>query len=114
VTLDQDDLAAIARLVAELISSTAGLVDARTVADELQVDRDWVYTHARELGAIRLGDGEKPRLRFDLRRVRERVAQMGAGGSDVVVDAPPPRGSRRPREQSALPGVKLIQGRSSR
>ena len=29
------------------------------------VDRSWVYAHANELGVIRLGNGPRPRLRFD-------------------------------------------------
>jgi hypothetical protein len=29
------------------------------------MERSWVYTHAIELGAVKLGSGAKPRLRFD-------------------------------------------------
>lgn len=43
----------------------AGLVDATAIARQLRVDRSWVYAHADELGAVRLGDGPRPRLRFD-------------------------------------------------
>lgn len=50
----------------------ANLVDARRVAEELCVSRDFVYAHANELGVIRLGNGPRPRLRFDLDVVRER------------------------------------------
>ena len=45
-------------------------VDAATLAAELAVDRDWVYSHAEELEAIRLG-GPNGRLRFDRVRVQE-------------------------------------------
>src|SRR5262245_8249957 len=45
------------------------LVDAQAVADYLAVDRDWVYTHAAELGARRLGAGPRARLRFSLAEV---------------------------------------------
>jgi hypothetical protein len=41
------------------------LLTARDVAALLNVDRSWVYAHARDLGAIHLGDGPRPRLRFD-------------------------------------------------
>ena len=44
------------------------LVDAATLATILDVERDWVYAHARELQAIRLG-GKRGRLRFDLASV---------------------------------------------
>lgn len=50
------------------------LVDAQTLADALGVRRETVYAHADELGAIRLGDGSKPRLRFDLETAREAFA----------------------------------------
>jgi hypothetical protein len=42
------------------------LVDAGTVAAALSTSRAWVYEHADELGATRLGEGARPRLRFDL------------------------------------------------
>ena len=53
---------------AEGILSTAAIaaawLDAKEVAERLGVDRDWVYKHADELGASRLGSGPRPRLRF--------------------------------------------------
>jgi hypothetical protein len=45
------------------------LLDATAVARMLGVTRGWVYEHAAELGAIRLGAGARPRLRFDPLRV---------------------------------------------
>jgi hypothetical protein len=44
------------------------LVDAADLARVLGVDREWVYEHADRLGAIRLGDGLRPRLRFEVGR----------------------------------------------
>jgi hypothetical protein len=44
------------------------LVDAAAVAAALGVSRDYVYDHADDLGGVRLGDGPRPRLRFDLRQ----------------------------------------------
>jgi hypothetical protein len=78
VTLDREDIEAIATRVAALLEARAlgspqepsGLVDAAVVARELGVERDWVYSHAKELGAIRLG-GPHGRLRFDLNKVLE-------------------------------------------
>ena len=72
---------AIAHKVAELVatrSTTFGFVDARELAEELGVSIDYVYAHATELGAVRLGSGPKARLRFDLdsaRRALEGRAQ---------------------------------------
>ena len=71
--LHPDDVEAIARRVAELLRTDAKktavrLVDAATLARMLGVERDWVYAHARELQAVRLG-GERGRLRFDVAAV---------------------------------------------
>jgi hypothetical protein len=69
---------AIARRVVELLHAeemqkpASRLVDAATLARELDVERDWVYAHATDLGAIRLG-GSHGRLRFDTAIVRERL-----------------------------------------
>ena len=61
----------VAARVVELLDERArssGLVDAAGLARVLAVSRAFVYEHADELGAIRLGDGAKARLRFDGRR----------------------------------------------
>src|SRR4051812_24577685 len=62
---------AIARRFVELLAPTApgiGLVDAATWAAHLGVTRGWVYRHADALGAVRLGDGRRARMRFHLER----------------------------------------------
>ena len=109
MTIDADDVEAIARRVAELVGQPSRLVDAQSVAAALDVERDWVYAHARDLGVVRLGPGPKARMRFDLEVVRERIATL------AQVDAPAaPEPRPRRRRQTTIPGVKLIQGRSSR
>jgi hypothetical protein len=68
IELSDSCIEAIARRVVELLRSRpngGGLVDAAELARRLGVTRDWVYRHSAELGAIRLGDGAAPRLRFD-------------------------------------------------
>lgn len=76
------DVEAIAVRVAELLRGgeirSTGLVDAATLAKRLGVSRSWVYEHAVELGAKRLGGGAKPRLRFDVAEA-ERLASCVAG-----------------------------------
>ncbi|MGH3026022.1 MAG: hypothetical protein ACRDLR_06215 [Gaiellaceae bacterium] len=42
----------------------AAWLNAREVAGRLGVTREWVYEHADELGASRIGSGPRPRLRF--------------------------------------------------
>jgi hypothetical protein len=74
MTLDHEDIEAIAeraahRVVQLLERSGPGayqLLDAKELARELNVSVDYVYAHAPDLGAMRLGDGPKARLRFDL------------------------------------------------
>jgi hypothetical protein len=71
VTLDPESVRAVAHAVVELLTNTppAGrLVDAAEVADLLGVARSWVYDNAERLGAVRIGDGNRPRLRFDVER----------------------------------------------
>ena len=81
VTLDDEDIEAVAARVVELLheqpGATGRLVDAATLARTLNVDRDWVYARARELGAVRLGAGPKARLRFDIARARAALAASG-------------------------------------
>jgi hypothetical protein len=63
----------------ELLRGDAPLLDATAVARRLGRSREWVYRHADELGAVRLGDGERPRLRFDPARVASYGSASSAG-----------------------------------
>ena len=45
-------------------SAAPQMVDAAELAAELGVSRKWIYRHADELGATRLTEGARPRLRF--------------------------------------------------
>lgn len=67
---DDIPLPELAREVAVLLRQGAAapaerLLTAKEVAERFNVDRGWVYAHARELGVIRIGTGARPRLRFD-------------------------------------------------
>jgi hypothetical protein len=81
---------------------SAGLLDASQLARHLGVTRTWVYEHANQLGAIRLGAGSKARLRFDLDTAtaaidRRRVDRQNSRGAPAA-----PRASRhRPRRAPA-------------
>ncbi len=46
------------------------LLNAKQLADALKVSVDYAYAHAVELGVMRLGDGPKAHLRFDLETAR--------------------------------------------
>jgi len=68
IRLDADQLDELATLIAAKLRpqpSPAGLVDARQLAESLNVARSWVYGHSAELGGKRLG-GKRGRLRFDV------------------------------------------------
>lgn len=73
--LDSEDIEAIAERAAHRVvqmldrpsERTHQLLEAKELAQELSVSVDYVYAHAADLGAMRLGDGPKARLRFDLR-----------------------------------------------
>lgn len=101
---------ALAERMAELLRPEPAhrLVDAATLAGALGVDRSYVYAHAEELGAVRLGGGSKPRLRFDLERAREAFAcyvskqSLGSNGS-TRAESMAPGATRRRRLPNRLP-----------
>lgn len=102
-----DDLRELARLIADELrqpQATPKLVDAKTLAAELGVTSAFVYEHAGELGAIRLGNGPRARLRFDVDEARESIA---ARTPTPDLSEPRPRGSRRPRAASGG-GIPLL------
>lgn len=72
MALTDSDIEAVAARVVELLAAGRAdveLVDAVEIARRFGVSREFVYSHAEELGAIRLGAGRKPRLRFDPAKV---------------------------------------------
>src|SRR3954471_17433 len=76
--LTDADVEAIARRVAELLRDEwrgGHHLDTMAVATMLGVGGDWGREHAAELGAIRVGDGAKGALRFDIKRVRAALDQ---------------------------------------
>ncbi len=77
------------------------LVDAAALAQMLGVTRGWVYEHATELGAIRLGAGARPRLRFDPRRVGEAL-------EDGLAPGPPRHRRHRVRRTHGANAVELL------
>ncbi len=125
ITLADEQLAVLADRVALRVaallrgeSPPARLVDAQTLAAELGVSRAFVYEHAGELGAQRLGDGPRARLRFPLEAARDaligwngrhgsersdaRIASAGAGSRPSAQ-----RGTRRVGHYRPQPGAVL-------
>ena len=78
MTLDHEDIEAIAGRVAALLKtapSAGGLLNPKELADALNVSIDYVYEHAADLGAMRLGDGPKARLRFELQTAKQAMRE---------------------------------------
>ena len=118
VKLDPQTIEAIARRVVELLESRslAGepeLVDAAELARRLGIERSWVYTHAHaiELGAVKLGGGSKPRLRFDPRMAIGKMRKTGR--SEEPQPKGPPRRRRRPEAPSGGPPLLPVKGGGS-
>ena len=99
---------AIAGRVIDLLQQSAAaapeLIDAAELARRLAVDRSWVYAHAIELGAVKLGEGPRPRLRFDPKLAADR---MRALGQDPDGHEPRER-RRRPDRSSEDDGPRLL------
>jgi hypothetical protein len=101
IKLDPETVERIARRVMELLDQRGlqgrELVDATELARRFGIERSWVYSHAIELGAVKLGSGPKPRLRFDpeiAARVLRKVGEVAAA------DPPARSGERAGQPQS--------------
>jgi hypothetical protein len=103
VKLTPSEIDAIVSRVAELLRSAPAarparsmprLMTAAEIARWCGVERSWVYAHAEQLGARRIGTGERPRLRFDPAEVSERIAALngsqtssGRGSTAIASDS---------------------------
>jgi predicted DNA-binding transcriptional regulator AlpA len=113
-SLHPDDLASLARLVAAEVAdrvsvnlveivraelrqaiseagdtaSSGRLLTAEEVARLVGLSRGAVYRRSEEFGAVRIGKGPRPRLRFELEEVIEALAACSTGrGSDTAKPA---------------------------
>jgi hypothetical protein len=114
IKLDPQTVEAIARRVVELLErrglQSRELVDAAELARRLGIERSWVYTHAIELGAVKLGNGTKPRLRFDPEVAARVLRRVGEG---PVADPPTRSGKRAgqpPRREGSEAPLLPIRG----
>jgi len=118
MTLDDQDIERIAATLARHLTDHATasptatgqgvrLVDAATVARRLGVTRNWVYAHADQLGAMRLGNG-RGRLRFDLATLPLRAASDERPAPEPRRCTPGRRRRTRPAATPAGRPVRLI------
>jgi hypothetical protein len=97
------------RLVARLelaLKPGETLINAGEVARIVGKTRAWVYDHAGELGAVRLGTGPKPRLGFYPARVHDHLESVASPPPIPHPTPAPPR--RRPRDGYTAAGTKLL------
>jgi hypothetical protein len=91
------------------------LVDAAAVADYLGVERGWVYEHAGELRARRLGSGPRARLRFSLADVDQALTSCLTGRESTPPRDPAVGPIRRRRRSAGLgTAVELLPIRGGR
>ncbi|MEI2702127.1 MAG: hypothetical protein V9E83_06965 [Baekduia sp.] len=109
--LDPADLEALADLIADRLAEhlappTNGdrLVDAATVAAALGVTAGHVRENAERYGGRRIGDGPRPRLRFDLAV----ALAVGAAPASVPAQPPAPPPARPARRRARPSAVDLL------
>jgi hypothetical protein len=115
---DDDALDRLADLIAERLAvrlrglapgATEPLVDAAEIARLHGKTRTWVYEHAGELGAVRLGSGPRPRLAFSPTRVAERLEKVE---KPVAAQLPKTTRRRARRAGRTTSGAPLLHVRS--
>lgn len=114
IKLDPHAIEAIARRVVEILEwrglQGRELVDAAELARRFGIERSWVYSHAIELGAVKLGSGPKPRLRFDPQIAARVLRRVGEGSAAD----PPARSGKRagqpPRDRRSEVSLLPIKG----
>jgi hypothetical protein len=79
------------------------LLTAEQLARHLGLNRAWVYEHATELGAIQLGNGPRPRLRFDAQLAAQALQGRRRRNEPAAVEKPQPRPTRRRRPPTTVP-----------
>lgn len=88
----------------DTLPAPAHLLTAEQLARHLGLNRGWVYEHAAELGAIQLGNGPRPRLRFDAQLAAQALqARRRRNEPTAANEQPRPRPTRRRRTPSNVP-----------
>ncbi len=111
--LSPESIEALASRLAELIDGASaspakvgdgGMLSAAEVASCWGISRRWIYDHAEDLGALRLGGGPRPRLRFDPVEVADRLGAPRVAPGPCRPDARRyPRNAERRRSDSLSP-----------
>lgn len=101
-----------------VVQAPKRLISAAQVAETWGVERPWVYAHAKQLGARRLGAGKRPRLRFDPDEVAERIGALTGAASGDIRRSPGMAGDAEndsiSRPSGAIVGEQNKSGRAAR
>jgi hypothetical protein len=89
------------------------LVDAVEIARLFGRTRSWVYEHAGELGAVRLGSGPRPRLGFSPARVAAHFERVSEPTPLTLPEPAQPRRARRRRADRTASGAELLRVRGN-
>lgn len=98
VAFDVEEIEAVGEHMAELVASArpkVGLIDARALAEELGVARDWVYANAERLGGCGWGMVRARGCASTLELARQALA-AGGNGAQPPHDGAGPRRRGRP------------------
>lgn len=87
-----------------------GVVTVAGFAAYYKLTPAWVYEHADELGAIRIGSGPKARIRLDFRTAKAALAQLQASPERAASTAPA-RKRRGPRPSPYEVDAPLLESR---
>ena len=104
--LHAEDVEAIALRIADLIGKSpkqTRWLTAAQVAERYCMTTDWVYANADALGASSVGDGPKPRLRFDASRCDAYMESR----SRSVAPRPKRRGQIKDRTRNGSPLLRV-------
>jgi hypothetical protein len=108
------DLAALAEAVADRVVERLRdrpppeLLDAAEVARRFGIGPRWVREHADKLGAVRVGDGPRPRLRFDPEKVAAALTARSQSKGSLAPDRPRHRRRSRAVPSSSRDGLPLL------
>jgi hypothetical protein len=83
---------------------TDHLLTTSEVAELIAVGPEWVREHATELRAIRIGDGPRGELRFELRQVTEALERRRLGSAPATTQR-----KRSGRRRSRRADVELVE-----
>ena len=107
----------LAPVLAADADAPGSLVDATTLAKLLGVSRETVYEHRDELGARRIGTGNRPRLRFDVSRALaawDQAAQIATAEPEPATQTTSRQHSRkRPERTRAGAPLLEVKGRAA-